>query len=320
MSARLVPLSDRYRPTRLADVLSQSHVVNILQECLRTKAIPHMLFYGPPGCGKTSTIIALCRELYGHTYKTMILELNGSDDRGINVIRTQIKNFAKLKNVTHAGLPKIIVLDEADSLTYDAQFALRRVIEKYTSNVRFCLICNYINKLIPAVQSRCMIFRFNTVQSSYISGKVRDVLNEESIQMDNKILDELVLVGNGDFRKVFNFLHVAKCSGATVTVSSFYKHFFAVDEEACKVLTDLITKKKRARTKQTIQTVASKIQGVMQTHGLPFNCLLTLLTHIGKKIGHYNFLDKLADVEYSYYCSNNAFETLAVYNLSWALL
>lgn len=125
--------------------------------------MPHMLFYGPPGTGKTSMVLALAKDFYGTTYKKYVLELNASDDRGIDVVRNQIKSFAETLSFNQAGQGKkikIIILDEMDNMTSVAQMALRRIIENYVSNVRFCLICNHVNKVIPALQSRCTRFKF----------------------------------------------------------------------------------------------------------------------------------------------------------------
>lgn len=140
--------------------------------------LPHLLLHGPPGTGKTSTILALARQLYGPSFRNMTLELNASDERGIDVVRSQISDFASTKRIFSTGF-KLIVLDECDAMTKDAQFALRRVIEKYTRNTRFCLICNYVSKVIPALQSRCTRFRFAPLPKECVLERLRAVADSE---------------------------------------------------------------------------------------------------------------------------------------------
>ncbi len=140
--------------------------------------LPHLLFYGPPGTGKTSTILACARKLYGKNLSSMVLELNASDDRGINVVRDEIKTFCSTKQLFSSGF-KLVILDEADAMTNVAQNALRRVIEQYTRNVRFCIICNYVGKIIPAIQSRCTRFRFAPLQEAHIQSRLQFILDQE---------------------------------------------------------------------------------------------------------------------------------------------
>lgn len=143
------------------------------------KQLPHLLFYGPPGTGKTSTILACAKQLYTPAqFKSMVLELNASDDRGIGIVRGQILNFASTRTI-FSGTFKLIILDEADAMTNDAQNALRRIIEKYTENVRFCVICNYLSKIIPAVQSRCTRFRFAPLTPEQILPRLDKIIELE---------------------------------------------------------------------------------------------------------------------------------------------
>ena len=141
---------EKYRPKKLDDITSQTNIILSLKSVLLTKNIPHLIFYGPSGCGKTSTIIALSKELFGESINDKIIELNASDERGINIIREKIKNYAKQSVKSINGEPswKIIILDEADTMTPDSQFALRRIMEQYSKITRFCIICNYHNKKI----------------------------------------------------------------------------------------------------------------------------------------------------------------------------
>ena len=148
---RQLPLIEKYRPSKLEDIKNQDDIKNIFIDMVKNRNLPHMIFYGGAGTGKTSTAIAICKQLYKDNYNENVLELNASDERGIRVVREKIKTFSQ-KAVDNDF--KIIILDEADAMTSDSQFALRRIIEKYSINTRFFLICNYINKIIPPLLSR----------------------------------------------------------------------------------------------------------------------------------------------------------------------
>ena len=154
-----LPWVEKYRPKEMSDLVSHEQIIGTITKLIDAGKLPHLMLYGPPGTGKTSTILACAHKLYGKHFSSMVLELNASDDRGIDVVREQIKEFASTRQM-FSSAPKLIVLDEADNMTNPAQFALRRVIEKFTRNARFCIICNYASKIIPALQSRCTRFRF----------------------------------------------------------------------------------------------------------------------------------------------------------------
>jgi replication factor C subunit 3/5 len=152
-----LPWVEKYRPSALQELISHEDIIKTIRKFISEDKLPHLLFYGPPGTGKTSTILACAKEIYStKECNSMVLELNASDDRGINVVRGQILNFASTRTIFNSGY-KLVILDEADSMTNDAQNALRRIIEKFTENVRFCLICNYLSKIIPALQSRYVL-------------------------------------------------------------------------------------------------------------------------------------------------------------------
>ncbi|KAG5647881.1 Subunit of heteropentameric Replication factor C (RF-C) [Asterophora parasitica] len=167
--------------------------------------LPHLLFYGPPGTGKTSTILAVARRIYGAEYRKQILELNASDDRGIDVVREQIKQFAETRTLFSKGY-KLIILDEADMMTQQAQAALRRVIEQYTKNVRFCIICNYVNKITPAIQSRCTRFRFSPLPIVEVEKRLVTVVDAEQVNLTDDGKKALLKLSKGDMRRALNVL------------------------------------------------------------------------------------------------------------------
>ena len=209
-----LPWVEKYRPENFDTIISHNHIINVLTNLINNNHLPHIIFYGPPGTGKTTTILAAARKLYGSKYKSMILELNGSDDRGISVVREQIKDFSsttsKISNIfqSHNSISdvKLIILDEADSMTFDAQFALRRVIELYTETTRFCLICNYLTKIIPALISRCMLFRFAPLKEQEHIDKINQVVLNEKINIDNDSIKQIISLSCGDMRKSLNVL------------------------------------------------------------------------------------------------------------------
>jgi len=201
-----LPWVEKYRPAALQELISHEDIIRTIRRFISEEKLPHLLFYGPPGTGKTSTILACAKELYSaKEFNSMVLELNASDDRGINVVRGQILNFASTRTIFNSGF-KLVILDEADAMTQDAQNALRRIIEKFTDNVRFCLICNYLSKIIPALQSRCTRFRFGPLDPEQILPRLEQVCKEESVHVTTDGKEALMRLSQGDMRKVLNIL------------------------------------------------------------------------------------------------------------------
>ncbi|SCW04576.1 LAFE_0H16622g1_1 [Lachancea fermentati] len=210
-SAENLPWIEKYRPETLDDVYGQTEIVETVRKFVKEGRLPHLLFYGPPGTGKTSTIVALAREIYGKNYRNMVLELNASDDRGIDVVRNQIKEFASTRQIFSKGF-KLIILDEADSMTNAAQNALRRIIEKYTKNTRFCILANYAHKLTPALLSRCTRFRFQPLPAAAIEKRVTNVLIKEGLKLSPEALKALLKLSKGDMRRALNVLQASKAT------------------------------------------------------------------------------------------------------------
>ena len=207
MSAENKPWVEKYRPRLLDDVVNQEGIIKRLKQFVKDKSMPHLIFAGPAGTGKTTSALAMVRELYGNKKAINItfLELNASDARGIDVIRTYIKDFAKAKPPSDIFF-KILILDEADNMTAAAQQALRRTMEKYTRNCRMILICNYSNKIIPPIQSRCVVFRFSSLNNEDIKNRVKFVANKENINISVNGLNAIVDVSKGDCRRAINYL------------------------------------------------------------------------------------------------------------------
>lgn len=200
-----LPWVEKYRPKGLEDLISHQDIISTIRRFIKENRLPHLLFYGPPGTGKTSTILACAKELYGSSFKSMILELNASDDRGIDVVREQIRDFASTRKMFAKGF-KLIILDEADAMTQVAQAALRRMIERYTKNVRFCIICNYVSKIIPALQSRCTRFRFAPLSRDQMCTRLDYIVRTENVKLSSDGEEALLRLSKGDMRRVLNVL------------------------------------------------------------------------------------------------------------------
>ncbi len=213
--------TEKYRPDTLEEVLGHDHINDRLKAFVEKNSVPHMLFAGPAGTGKTTSAIALAKDLYGDDWKQNFKETNASDDRGIGVVRNQIKDFARTRPV-NADF-KIIFLDEADNLTSDAQQAIRRTMEKYSSNTRFILSCNYSSKIIEPIQSRCAVFRFNRLEEDDVKQYIQRVAAGEGLTVTTDGVDALLTVSEGDLRKVTNVMQAASIRDADITEESVFE-------------------------------------------------------------------------------------------------
>lgn len=217
-----LPWVEKYRPKKLDDLISHEEIIKTINKFIDENQLPHLLFYGPPGTGKTSTILACARKLYTPAqFNSMVLEMNASDDRGIGIVRGQILSFASTGTMYRSGF-KLIILDEADAMTKDAQNALRRIIEKYTDNVRFCIICNYLSQIIPALQSRCTKFRFGPLSTDQILPRLDTIIKEENLNVSEDGKQALITLSGGDMRKVLNVLQSTSLAFSAVTEENVY--------------------------------------------------------------------------------------------------
>lgn len=213
--------AEKYRPRSLDEIVNQEEIVSRLKKFVKEKNMPHLLFAGPPGTGKTTAAHALAHDLYGENYQQYLLELNASDERGIDVIRTKVKEFARSR--VPGEIPfKIIILDEADNMTADAQQALRRLMEMYTTTTRFILIANYPSKIIEPIQSRCAFFRFTPLKKEDVVARLRWIAEQENTMYDPEALEVIYEVSEGDMRRAINILQAASALGK-VTVDAVYK-------------------------------------------------------------------------------------------------
>jgi replication factor C small subunit len=206
---------EKYRPSKLADIVGQDEIVERLSSYVRTETLPHLLFTGSAGVGKTTAAVTLAHEFFKDSWQMNFRELNASDERGIDVVRNQIKQFARTTPLGNATF-KILFLDEADALTTDAQAALRRTMESYAQTCRFILSCNYSSKIIDPIQSRCAIYRFKPLGPEAIMEETRRIACREGLTITNAAMNAIVYISQGDMRKEINALQGADILNATI--------------------------------------------------------------------------------------------------------
>ncbi len=283
---------EKYRPKTLAEVVGQDEVVARLKGYVRAGNLPHLLFAGPAGTGKTTCAIALARGLYGEGWRGSFLELNASDERGIAVVRTKIKEFARTAAIRERMF-KIIFLDEADALTADAQAALRRTMERHTQTCRFILSCNYSSRIIEPIQSRCAVFRFRPIRAEDMARHLRSIGEREGLKLTEEGLEALQYVSEGDMRRGINSLQVAASLGGKIDAETIYRVTSTARPEEVRALIETalsgdMLKAREALDELLLQYGLSGEDIIRQIHrslfdtGLPDRVKVQLVDHIGE--------------------------------------
>ena len=213
--------TEKYRPRSLDEMVDQEEIVSRLKGFVEARNVPHCLFAGPPGTGKTTAALCLAHDLYGEGYMNYIMELNASDERGIDVVRETVKTFARTRSMGEVPF-KILILDEADNMTADAQQALRRTMERYTETCRFILIANYSGKIIEPIQSRCAPFRFTYLAKEQVAQRLRFIAEKENVELLDSGVDAILDVSGGDLRRAINTLQAAASIGKPIDAEVVY--------------------------------------------------------------------------------------------------
>jgi replication factor C subunit 3/5 len=300
-----LPFVEKFRPKTLDEVVSHNNIIFTLKNFIQRHNIPHFMFYGPPGTGKTSTIEAFVRDLYGEdNVDFMTMNINASEERGIEIVRNKIKNFVSTipiftSNNENSPRYKFVILDEADAMTQDAQAMLKQVIEHYTYNARFCLICNCIKKINDAILSRCTTFKFSPLDYKSVISKIKIISKEHNISVTNDGIRTIWKLSNGDMRKVMHILQVISINNKLIdsnTITTFKK--YPSNKDSKKIYKNLFIKDFYKSLKLTKKLIKSKRYSLLDVINEITYLLIddTIANNIDKNIS-INILLKLRDLE-----------------------
>jgi len=288
---------EKYRPNVFSDVKGQDEIVKRVKAFIEKKNMPHLMFSGPAGVGKTSLSLVIAKQLFVNEWKQNFLELNASDERGIDVIRNKVKDFARTRAIGDVPF-KIIYLDECDALTREAQQALRRTMENYTNTTRFILSCNYSSKIIDPIQSRCAVFKFRPLGKEHIFQIIEKISKTENLIIDNKAKDALFQISEGDCRRVENILQscAAIAEDGKITNDLVFSLASVAEPKELKEVLDMALKNKFVEAR-------NKLIDIMLNYGISG---LDVIKQIQKEIWNLNIdgrkkveiIDKCGEIEF----------------------
>ncbi len=252
--------TEKYRPQMFADIKGQNDVVSKVKAFVEQKNMPHLMFSGPAGVGKTTLALVIAKSIFDSGWRNNFLELNASDERGIDIIRNKVKDFARTKAIGDVPF-KIIYLDECDALTKEAQQALRRTMENFTQTCRFILSCNFSSKIIDPIQSRCAVFKFKPLGKEDLVSVIDNIITKEKLKVDNKVKEALYEISGGDCRKAENVLQSCAAISKNITEELIYSMASVAQPKEIKAILDLAVQNKFIDAR-------NKLLNVMQNYGL----------------------------------------------------
>jgi replication factor C small subunit len=273
--------TEKYRPTNFNEIKGQKEIVEKVKAFVESKNMPHLLFSGPAGVGKTTLSLVIAKQIYGDNWQNNVLELNASDERGIDVVRVKVKDFARTKSIGDVPF-KIIYLDESDALTKDAQQALRRTMENYTRTCRFILSCNYSSKIIDPIQSRCAVFRFKPLSKEEIFSLIDTLIEKEQLTVNEKVKEALYQISGGDCRKLENVMQSCSVIKKDLDEELVYSMASVAKPEEVKEILNLAIK-------GDFLTAKKKLLSLMLDYGLSG---LDVIKQIQKEIWNLDISDK----------------------------
>jgi len=243
--------TEKYRPKKFSEVKGQKDIVTKVKAFVAKENMPHLMFSGPAGIGKTTLALVIARQLFGDSYRNNLLELNASDERGIDVVRNKVKDFARTRAIGDVPF-KIIYLDECDALTREAQQALRRTMENYTQTCRFILSCNYSSKIIDPIQSRCSVFRFKPLSKDEVFEIIDNISKSEGLKLDEKAKAAIFEVSGGDCRRAENILQATAALSTTITDESIFSMASVAKPKEIKEILDLAMKNEFVKAREKL--------------------------------------------------------------------
>jgi len=304
-----IPWVELWRPTKIMDIILDPINKDIMNNIINSGYFPNLLIYGPPGVGKTSSVIALVNEYQEkHNYKTksLVIQNNASEDRGVDIIRNQISQFVNSKPLFNEGM-KFIILDEADYMTKNAQQALRYLLQEYSSHVRFCLICNYISRIDDGLQNEFLKLRFNQLPEKDIHNFLTHISLKENLNISQEVIVSIQKLYKSDIRSMINYMQTNQ--------DSFNKNFNIINDTVLENIYDNLT--------ENIQTIMSLIKNISIKYNIDNkNIIKNFLNYIIRNHSKYlntNFLNFVENVMHSQIQNNNIFVNYSLSKLSFLL-